>query len=266
MLYGVFLTYYDKYKERSLHEFNLLLNEIDENYKVIVVNNNAVVKNDKEGLHEVSGDNTNWEFTGWDKGFEQIGRIDPNDTFIICNDTFCQHNEWNDGIRNAFSKRFQFIYNKNNRNPFKAMSGTMDSFWQKFSIQNDQSFFWFSSYLFLMTGELKKNFPRLSLDEDVLNSMLTISKDGELEWHRGLSKNLENHLNGWMNPSDSSKGWYNKGVSNDIKLRKLKTILNEKYLSAHAISLGSVMYEVKSYKRFKFVLWNIFSRTKELLK
>lgn len=255
MLYGVFLSYYKDYQLSSIKQFKSFLDSLCVDYEIIVINNGGVFAGTKlidSKFILVQGDNTNWEFSGWDRGISAIPHIDEKDSFIFCNDTFCQHNSWGWLTRQEFKLSFRKLCVRNYHNPYLCMSGTSDSFNKEFSVLNFAAKKWFSTYLFFMSASLLLRIKKLSLEESILSDMVELDHSGHIVWGDTVSNDLKQHLSNWIYPLGGKRGWYNSAsAGNELKLRKLKTILNEKYISAFSSSIGSDMVEVSTKKILK---------------
>lgn len=246
MVYGVLLLYYDKYAFRAINEFKMLLSNLDSDYRIILVCNNFNLKQNilkKIDYNVLDGDNSAWEFSGWQKGLSSLS-LEDNDVVIFANDTFCHHNYWGKYEKFLFQKQFKKLIKKNSKKPFSAISGNVDTFGEKFSLEGCSASGWVSTYLFLITGTLLKQ----------LDNKLTIRElisfdgiKGDFIWDDGVSENLKKHIINWMfSIGDAQSGWYKKDdVDLMYKSKKIQSILNEKYLSACCNKNGGIVYDVK---------------------
>ncbi|WP_142503318.1 hypothetical protein [Klebsiella sp. 2680] len=263
MVYGIILIYYENYADKSIHEFYDLLKKIEPDSKLIVINNSS--NKFSNNFDVVIGNNKNWEFSGWDVGLSTIEDINSSDIFIFCNDTFCHHNPWNENIKRKFIRTFSNVIKENNRHAFIGIAGTTDSVWKEFSIEDKTFSHWISSYLFLMTGSLlEKMGGSICIDENTLDNYVKLDRLNHLRWNECISSDLQLHLTGWM--YGNGNGWYNKdNISPEKKIRKIKTILNEKYLTAVCNYNDGRVIEVKFIKRLKFFFWSLifFSRKRK---
>lgn len=138
-------------------------------------------------------------------------------------------------------------------NPKSVMVGHRLFFGDDYSILGNTSNKWISTYLFFMTGKLINVFEKnICLNEDTLSNLVTIDS-GELLWG-DISTSLSNHIEEWMFPNDETKGWYgNNNNDSAMKLRKIKTILNEKFLSAKCNSVNGKTYDYDLFRVMKYL-------------
>ncbi|HDC4344246.1 TPA: hypothetical protein QHT63_005309 [Klebsiella quasipneumoniae subsp. similipneumoniae] len=247
-----------------MNEFIELVNGVSKDNKIIIVDNslgNNTPQDSNDDIVYLRGDNSNWEFSGWDVGLEAIPYINQSDVVIFCNDTFCHHNVWDTNTKKDFKNTFSKVTVKNEFQPFLALSGTTDSKWKVFSIENKKLVYWVSSYLFMMTGGLiNKNNKKISISKSKLDQFIYLNEESKHMWGDGISHSLREHLDNWMYSTDKTQGWYKKDkLSPEVKIKKVKAILNEKYLTALCNSEGGRVYEIKPYKKFKIKLWSIIS-------
>lgn len=247
MLYGIMLAYYEDYHESAIREFNILLKKIDSNSKLIIVSNNKDLNS-----KYILGDNKNWEFSGWDKALEEISSIKDTDSVIFANDTFMYNNPY--GKLKAFfiEKVFKYTYLKNHSKPKIILAGSTSGLESKYSICNLQADYWVSTYLFLVSGKLiNKLGKRISIDQDTLDKLVVL-ENKKFIFDDSISLNMQEHLQDWLYPELGSKSsWYKAhDVSDEVKIKKVKTILNEKYLSAFCCSHDGEIIDINPKKLF----------------
>ncbi|KQN63728.1 hypothetical protein ASF13_19330 [Erwinia sp. Leaf53] len=259
MIYGIILVYYDKYRDSAIEKFDCLLKSINEDYKIIIVNN--AINYDKSNylINEIEGKNVHWEFSGWDEGIKSLGGLKDDDVIILANDTFCHHNKWDYFTKLFFSRGFRSVYNKNLKTPGVFLSGTTDTFWQTFSILDKKSSLWASTYLFLITSKLLKEMGgKVSIEEDDLDRLVKPDGDKAVLFGGEISENLQRHISKWMFPKDETEGWYNSNkIDPARRVRKIKTILNEKYISASCLDASGEVIEVNPIKKIKLKIKRI---------
>lgn len=248
MINVIFVSYYRKYLERSLFELVELCLSLKKPVKIILVNNsNLQIEQDfisqynhkMVELEVIQGTNYLWEFSGWKEGLDFINIISPEDYFIFANDTFCHHRKWGElekyYFRNAFDRHF--------KNMLEGITGNVNTFGGYFEIEDLRAESWVSTYLFGIDGKtLKLSIHNIFLDASKL-SELAFYKMDLLNFSSHISMPLTSHVNEWMFPKSVAKGWYNANlVPQDIVLKKVWAILNEKYLSAYIHTQGNELY------------------------
>ncbi|WP_241647872.1 hypothetical protein [Rosenbergiella metrosideri] len=255
MIYGIILVYYPKYYLRAISEFKNFLNSISMDNKIIIVTNNQ--KLFKVGYEDeiwVMGNNINWDFSGWDSGAETISdKLQEKDSIIFANDTFCHHNPWGKFEKLSAALTFKYNYKLNKLTPKPILSGHVLTFDQNFDILGNKSNVWVSTYLFMVSFKLFEILDKkISIEEKLLSQSVNYSNsDQSLKWEN-ISPNLQEHINEWMFPKNIRNGWYNNDCDDiQIKIRKIKTIINEKYIAAKCSSAGGRVIEFDFFRRLK---------------
>jgi hypothetical protein len=242
MVNAILLVYYEKYFETSLHEFVKILDNLELDYNLLIISNNDALNYKNHIIHK--GNNSHWEFSGWDRGIKLINSYSKNDFFIFCNDTFCHHRRWGFIQRDSFTYAFKNAITEN----FKGIVGEVDTFKEIFSINNYEASSWVSTYLFGMSGELLDKFNGcISLSDKSLKQLIVNVDGGKIFWADGssVSYSLKKRIENWLNEKNIH-GWYNRNCSDGIKLKKIRSILNEIYISTYAQIL-------------KYKLWDVYS-------
>jgi len=222
------LVYYEKYRASAEQEFRSFLDELGADYELMVINNNFGTTS--KCASDISGDNRNREFTGWDVGISSVEKIDAGQFYIFANDTFSEHRPWHGSYRDRFLVAFRRALPISG----SVITGEIDAVWTPFSIAGKRTDRWVSTYLFGMSGDaLLALGSRLSLSEDALRSMVHSVSGVKIYWGPEVDRSLQQHLERWLFPPDGRLGWYNSGQGDDrSNLGKLRCILNEKYISA----------------------------------
>lgn len=266
MVYGVFVSYYPEYKETSFIEFIDILKRTNQEFSIIVVNNNkqsnVFDKKQIDSVLEIVGTNSGWEFSAWDEAIQfirsNIKNLTANDYFVFANDTFNQHRFFNFYDKHLFVSAFL----KNMKNDVPLLVGEVNSFNQEFSVASYAGNNWVSSYLFFANLKLIESINKF----DVINALVPDSvasiEDGVIKFDHLISLNLACHLNSWFFPKKKSKGWYGSGNSDkQLLFLKIKAILNEKLLSLRCVENGLLIDVYSSmvsrfYLRLKYYLYN----------
>lgn len=246
MLYGVMLVYYEDFHVNAIKSFDILLKKIDPNSKLIVVSNNFNLKE-----NYIQGDNTNWEFSGWDKALATINLLDT-DSIIFANDTFMYNNPYG-RVKKIFVERiFSYVYNKNKIKTGGYICGSTSGLEHSYEILNFKADYWVSTYLFLMSGKLVNELGnKISMDLNTLDSLVKLDNK-KFIFDNSISKNMQEHLQEWLYPKENVKAaWYKATTtSDDVKIKKVKTILNEKYLSAFCKTNNGKIIDINPKKLF----------------
>lgn len=240
MIYGILLVYYEEYYNVSILEFKKLLDCIDSNNCLIVVTNNPALVADVNGY--LLGEDSQSEFSGYDAGLKSIKKFSSNDYVIFGNDTFCHHRHWSGFERRIFAKSIKnFVAQKN-----EGIVGEVDSFGQEFNLLDVKGSSWISTYLFCLSPNLLISLnKKIFLKKNVTTQLIYADSNNTLMWGSRISKNIIVQLTSWVSEKNKH-GWYNKHSSIDSKVIKLRSILNEFYLSAYAESKGYKLINVYS--------------------
>lgn len=272
MLNVILVSYYAKYRDKSLKELAKIVKAMGMNAKVIIVNNSNNIycspdvyfsfPRKEVQVFEITGSNKSWEFSGWKEALELIGPTKDNEYYMFVNDTFCSHRDWTYLDRYFFTLAFC--------NHFKSgangITGDLNSFGEIFSILGYSADSWISTYLFGMNGShLKEVRKMICMDDEHLGLNVTINEQGAFIFGENVSRNLGRHINGWLNPEDNNKGWYkSKDSSKSLLLKKIKAILNEKMISSFSTSKGGKLYH---YIPYKYTLcMRIYKKVRRLLR
>lgn len=256
MIYGILLVYYEDRRRQALEKFFDIVGRLGDDFKVVVVNNAklGIWVTDCKKFVEIGGDNRVREFSGWDRGIQYIKTnfvIQEDDIFIIANDTFCFHRNWHALKRNWFIDSVA----KLRAQRCTGICGEVSTFGKSFELVGLRADNWVSTYLFGLTGSYVINSDfRLSLTENELSLMVQDIKNGQIIWRETVDANLQIHLQEWLFPPEGVAGWYSARVTNDeIKLQKLRAIINEKYLSAKCCNMGGCIIDVERPLWFKLL-------------
>jgi hypothetical protein len=256
MIYGILLIYYPEYANAAINCFRSLLSGISKDHHLIVVDN-ACCNLDIADATYISGDNENWEFSGWQKGLDLLKSRPSAELVIFANDTFASHRNWRSKDERAFSKGFQRLTTFSS----VAIAGEVNLAAGRSELMGLPAGAWVSTYLFAVTPQFLKSVDyQLCLPESQLDTMVYGIRNGRVDWGTGVNAELKTHIEQWIFPTAERSGWYKAASASDaIKLRKIKTILNEKYLSGIARDFGGVLVDVSVFE-FKRRVKRILAR------
>jgi len=226
---------YDKNKyPYSFQYITGCLNKIDANISYIVVDNfNCNKSNEQFGnVHVIGGDNTNWEFSGWQKGFQYTRQNIDSDLIIFCNDS----------LRSYRHKMLELEHLKkmlDRATSEKLFVGKIDRVAEvDFDFMNYNLNEWICSNVF---AAAPCAFDVVTIDNSSMFDIDSIA--GDVDRFLGNDKigiNLRKHIYNWL-----SYCWHDKfNVRENIELFKHKTkaILNEKLLTAKMRENGYHLY------------------------
>lgn len=248
MIVYVLLVYSKEYLRKAIDEMNFLAKTIGVDYKIIIINNNK----DLVVEYSIQGDNSAYEFSGWDTALNYI-RENINEKLqgvVFANDTFCHHRKWGGFQRLKFSTSFKKMIFRN----FSGICGDKNSFMKDFNVLGENMNGWISSYLFFISPDIifNKDFKFNMIDLYVKDWIIDINEKEGVVFSDHLDESLSIHLNNWLFPSENY-GWYRaKNTSIEQKASKLRSILNEKILTANILKLGGYVYDVNNITYFKY--------------
>ncbi|MEH6592458.1 MAG: hypothetical protein V7746_19490 [Halioglobus sp.] len=242
--YGILVVYYPNNRGRAETQFRALLGSLGCELEVIVVNNG-------DDIHpgDIIGDNSHMEFSGWDRGLQEI-EVAEDDLLVFANDTFCVRHTWNVLVQRRYLKALHIVRVKCGA----AICGEVSNFNQTYGLLGVSANFWIRTHLFALNGKAIKKLGKVSLSEADLNSMVSLDNDGRLVWSDSVSLNLRDRIDGWLYPASGEFGWYGaKLVSKEQKLKKARSILNEKWLSATCAENDVEVVDCSKHMLFKFI-------------
>jgi hypothetical protein len=210
------------------------LNKIDAEISYVVVDNfNCNKSIEKFGnVRVMGGDNTNWEFSGWQKGFEYTRNNIDSDLIIFCNDSLCSYShrmlevEYLEKMLLSAVERKLFI-------------GKVDRVAKvDFDFMNYNLNEWICSNIF---AAAPCAFDDVAIDNSIMFDIDLIAGDvdGFLA-NDSIGINLRKHIYNWL-----SYYWHgNFNVRSNIELFKNKTkaILNEMLLTAKMRENDYILY------------------------
>lgn len=240
-----FLSFYKEKLVGGLTEFRSLLDATGLPYEIHFIDNGGNgVPTGGAAVRYVAGDNSNWEFSGWDAALGTLTEIRDEDLFVFCNDTFCFHRKWDLVSRNRFVNSFLRLADFGGA----GIAGEVNSFRRWFTLGEIRMDRWVSTYLFALPGGLlKKMGGKLCLDTAMFDRLVLGVSEGKIDWGQDMDPILASHVDSWMFPKNSELGWYNSyRASAEMKLRKIKAILNEKWITACSEGCGGRLFDARA--------------------
>lgn len=244
MIYCVLLVYSKEYYKKTLSEFEKLVKSLEvDDYKIIIVNNNP----DLLFKFDILGNNDGLEFSGWDSAVSFIRKkyVFKNDYIIFANDTFCQHRKW--GIYQKY--KFSHAFNNFIQSKLSGLCGEKNKISESFRISDIEIDGWISTYLFIISSDLLDNYNlRFDTVTGAESEFYSYVTETGVQFNPDFDLNLAQHLNNWLFPLDPSKGWYkSRHAPLSVKENKLKSILNEKKLTANVLYNGGKVVDINSF-------------------
>lgn len=262
-IYGILLVFNDDYRVSAIEAFQRFMGKFGAECKIIIINNNP----NNVNIGEFPGDNINWEFSGWDKGISLL-QIREEDVVVFANDTFKYHRSW--GLFDQL--RFEKSIKKLLIDKEQGICGEVHKFSDSYEVLGRDSDRWVCTYLFALTGGVINKIEKISLSEPVLSEMIININNNKIIWGGGVSMNIQSRIQKWLYPTRGVLGWRKSSASTDlIKLRKAKTILNEKWISAYCLSNDFKMIDagpnavIKKYRNMKYRLSEVVNKIKYIL-
>lgn len=264
-LFVIFLTFGQSHRDKGLEWVFLIAKKIFPDYKVmaIVIDNarqNIGLEKLAENTWLSSGDNSLWEFSGWDYGWKLVSaeyRPSPKDMVMFANDTFFRRNYSVGGVS------YLDAFDKKNLVDFDAGYGAigyLDDFPREVELLGIRYISWIRSNIFFLSCELVASLGKLSfpLDNDDI-----FSDDPELFWKETalISENWRAYISSWLFRRFSPKypeyrlHWLKATEPNNENIEffkiKAKCILSEHYLSARLHAANITIQDLNIFpKRF----------------
>lgn len=227
----VYLQYdSNKYADSIPYVFGNL-NKINSEKTYIIVDNKNCKKNTEifENVHILGGDNTNWEFSGWQKGLNYVKKNINCDVVLFLNDSLRSY--WRPLLEEKeLDSMMLFCLNKN------SLCGKIDSVNKSSNLSflgyNTNS--WICSNAFFGGVDV---FNKINVDNTALFDIdkIVINIEKFLDCP-DLSLALREHIYSWLSRSWHSK--FNPKENVELFKNKTKAILNEKLLTAKAKEKG----------------------------
>lgn len=238
----IFLQYDQKKYPKAFEEMCFRVDKISGFEKEYIVVDNSM-RFEKEGKFQdvvyINGDNSAWEFSGWDRGLEYIrkNKIDF-DVALFVNDAFLA-NGWTllDKVAELNLAKIAFEQ--------KVAIGHVDTKGYTMEIFNKDVSSWICSNVFFLPKEIANSLKTLvSVDDLKLNSIIQDEFSGNYFMQNApLSESYKEMIVKWL-----TEEWHSKIVIKKENLtffrKKVQAIMNESLLTARIIEQG---YKVVSY-------------------
>lgn len=248
---GVFLSYYQDYLEDALVLFKDILNSLSGDFELIVVDNSQnnmtpAVDND---YVTIAGNNSAWEFSGWDRGIAYIREhcsYDSNTIFIFANDTVNKHRTFTWLDKRAFVSGFGKM--PLDRPCICGAVNEINAEDKNITVYGMQTDKWVTTYLFAVNAKLFDLYEQFDQSAKFDAALVSCSREGFAFDSGAISDKLSRHLHNWLLPACPGSGWYGAGkirAGDTVLLRnKLKAILSEKYLTAYCLANHGLVLDV----------------------
>ena len=231
------------------HSFKILSDALYNkgiDFDCIVIDNKREDLNKLQGkkISIIPGNNLNWEFSGWQKGFNE-SKGKHYDLTLITNDSFLNYNtkiidkHLNQDLLNVL-KKHDIVFGK--------IDG-LNLSKKNFSLDNIKFNNWICSNAIIIPNKILQKInldnsseikiDSLIQDENELNSFLNSPR---------ISSDLKNHIINWL-----TKGWHSKfKIESNVKLFKKKTecIINELLLTSKIKNAGAKILNSEDFKLY----------------
>jgi hypothetical protein len=226
-LYADKKKYPDAYNNLKILLKGLLSFEIT----IIKVDNfNEKKNNTKEGdnVYDIGGDNTYWEFSGWQKGLDFLAElaICP-DLVLFINDAFLNYEEKGENLQYYKSRINILTLSRVNHSAFGVIDHHKDEVFLGYDVSS-----WIRSNLFMMPYDVAMQIKFPPVAPEIIQEITPDKYNGKLFLENDhINSTFKEFLEYWM-----TKGWRysdNLNMQNYSFLRsKLISILNERFLTA----------------------------------
>lgn len=242
----LFLQYDTKKYPESFEKACIYIEKIRCSKIYIIIDNAHENKDTKKinyNTYIIGGDNSAWEFSGWDKGLEFANKNDIDyDIVLFVNDAFFAYG-WSI-LENAATYKLANI-TKNH----EAFMGQLDTKGYPMKIYGKNVSSWICSNAFFMHKKILNLLDKItSVVENDLNYFLYKSfNESYFLPNAPLDENYKNMARNWL-----TKEWHSKIIVSEKNWgffrKKVQAMLNESLLTSRIRSLG---FEIISYAQLK---------------
>ena len=212
----------DKYSESLAYVFGQL-NKLTYQKQYFIVNNKVEFGEVKkfDNVFVLPGDNSNWEFSGWQKGLDYVKENIDCDLVLFLNDSLAAYTSHKILELGKLEKILDYSFLNS------IFCGRLDIAKHEMSFMSHNVRSWIRTNCFAAPRPLLEDF---SIDSSSLFDIEDIAKDLNcfMKSHK-LSKGLKDHIYNWL-----TYQWHSRfDIKSNIELFKNKTkaILNEKLLT-----------------------------------
>lgn len=205
---------------------------------------------ESSNMYRINGDNSNWEFSGWQKGINYLRQNNIHyDAILFANDAFFAYG-WS---LLEYSNKLNLNKWLQNGNSMMGHIDTKDIELEVFG--SDVSHWICTNCFFLPKHILEKMDSIVSVSDEILDTIVSHKFPGgfEKEAHNnyfqlnsGLNDNYKSMIITWL-----TKEWHGKLKINettwDFFRNKVRSLLNESLLTSRIKNLG---YYIESYKNY----------------
>jgi hypothetical protein len=259
--YGfVHLEYGSQHRDHSFQVLTRLRRQLADggNRSVLAIVDNARSAG-SEALREIefedgfliAGDNSNREFTGWDKGIAAVlARGGEPDVWIFSNDTIARTHAWSEGRVAGFGSEIKRL----GVHPGPWLFGEINDFPRSTMTPLGPLLEWVSTYCFAMNADLRRKLGTLSPGNERLDSLVYDRFEPEHRLFRdSVDEAYVDFVSAWLIKDESdpsrqrrfkwSHEWHKASplsAENFDDLRmKARCVLSESMLSVRARQLGA---------------------------
>ncbi len=256
----VHLEYGSERRDRSLALLRMLRKSLvrdEDRAKLVVVDNARTAADesfrDAEFGHGllVSGDNSNREFSGWDRGVSAaLSQGDEPELWIFTNDTVAWNHAWSEQRAARWAGEARHL----GAHPGPWLFGEINAFPASTPTPLGPLLEWVATYCFAMNGNLRQRLGKLSPDNELLDSLVRDRFEPGAGLYRDeVDAGYADFISAWLLKDDSdparqrrlkwSREWHKATPLSpenfgDLRM-KARCCLSESMLSARARQLGA---------------------------
>ena len=221
--------------------------------QILIIDNSIPEGFEKElanNCHLIAGDNSSWDFSGWDKGVEWIQSAfapKADSIFLFANDTFYR----------SYGKEYLTLFRPGAVKGALERDGLIgfadDAYPENVELFGISSRRWIRTSLFILNYRTLQKLLPLAIthtDEQLFSPNWQQFFHSEAPLSRNYQQFLKTWLFGHTFPGSSyRKAWHSQGEltpENFFRLKKkTRSILSEHFLSARAANLGIPVFDVR---------------------